>query len=290
MAKRVLLILASLAVLLAGTVVPAAAEDRIDDREATQLALGDSVAFGYSPLIVAAGQAGNPANFVGYPETAARILDLDDVNASCPGEATSGFISSSGTDNGCRSYKAAFPLHVDYRGTQLAFALNFLETHRHVRLVTMDIGANDVFVLQRQCAGDPTCISKGVPDVLANIQANLEFIFGQIRTVAHYRGRLVTLSYYSFSYYSLAYDQASAAATQTRNAPIVAATKKFGGRIADGFGAFRPLAVAAGNSSCAAGLLIQLSPGSCDVHPSPLGRDLLARAVVQSSFGSEEGD
>jgi lysophospholipase L1-like esterase len=285
MAKRLLLILASLAVLLAGTVVPAAAEDRIGDREATQLALGDSVAFGFSPLIVAAGKAGNPANFVGYPEIAARILDLDDVNASCPGEATGGFISSSGTDNGCRPYKAAFPLHVDYRGTQLAFALNFLETHRHVRLVTMDIGANDVFVLQRQCAGDPTCVSKGVPDVLANIQANLEFIFGQIRSVAHYRGRLVTLSYYS-----LAYDQASAAATQTLNAPIVAATKKFGGRIADGFGAFRPLAVAAGNSSCAAGLLIQLSPGNCDVHPSPLGRDLLARAVVRSSFGSEEGD
>jgi lysophospholipase L1-like esterase len=285
MAKRLLLILASLAVLLAGTVVPAAAEDRIGDGEATQLALGDSVAFGFSPLIVAAGQAGNPANFVGYPEIAARILTLDDVNASCPGEATGGFISSSGTDNGCRSYKAAFPLHVDYRGTQLAFALNFLETHRHVRLVTMDIGANDVFVLQRQCAGDPTCVSKGAPDVLANIQANLEFIFGQIRSVAHYRGRLVTLSYYS-----LAYDQASAAATQTLNAPIVAATKKFGGRIADGFGAFRPLAVAAGNSSCAAGLLIQLSPGNCDVHPSPLGRDLLARAVVRSSFGSDEGD
>jgi len=285
MAKRLLLLLASLAVLLAGSVVPAAAEDRTDDHEATQLALGDSVAFGYSPLIVAAGQAGNPANFVGYPETAARILDLDDVNASCPGEATGGFISSSGTDNGCRSYKAAFPLHVDYRGTQLAFALNFLETHRHVRLVTMDIGANDVFVLQRQCAGDPTCISKGVPDVLANIQANLEFIFGQIRSVAHYRGRLVTLSYYS-----LVYDQASAAATQTLNAPIVAATKKFGGRIADGFGAFMPLAVAAGNSSCAAGLLIQLSPGNCDVHPSPIGRDLLARAVVQASFRSEEGD
>lgn len=285
MAKRLVLTLASLAVLLTGSVVPAAAEDRNDDREATQLALGDSVAFGFSPLIVAAGQAGNPANFVGYPEIAARILDLEDVNASCPGEATGGFISSLGTDNGCRRYRAAFPLHVDYRGTQLSFALNFLETHRHVRLVTMDIGANDVFVLQRQCAGDPTCISNGLPAVLATIQANLEFIFGQIRSVAHYRGRLVTLSYYS-----LAYDQASAAATQTLNAPIVAATRKFGGRIADGFGAFRPLAVAAGNSSCAAGLLIQLSPGKCDVHPSPLGRDLLALAVVQASFGRDEQD
>src|SRR5215813_6982063 len=178
MAKRLLLLLASLAVLLAGSVVPAAAEERTDDHEATQLALGDSVAFGYNPLIVRAGQAGNPENFVGYPEVAARILELDDVNASCPGEATGGFISSNGTDNGCRPYRAAFPLHVAYRGTQLDFALNFLETHRKVRLVTMDIGANDVFVLQRQCGGDPTCVNRGIPAVLATIQANLEFIFG----------------------------------------------------------------------------------------------------------------
>lgn len=137
----------------------------------------------------------------------------------------------------------------------------------------------------RQCADDPACISKALPALLATIRAYLEFIFGQIRSVAHYRGRLVTLSYYS-----LAYDPASAAATQALNAPIVAATKEFGGTIADGFGAFRPLAVAAGNSSCAAGLLIRLSPGECDVHPSPLGRDLLALAVVQASFGRDEQD
>jgi hypothetical protein len=34
--------------------------------------------------------------------------------------------------------------------------------------------------------------------------------------------------------------------------------------------------------SCAAGLLIVLSPGVCDVHPTPKGRDLLAKAVVNA--------
>ena len=52
--------------------------------------------------------------------------------------------------------------------------------------------------------------------------------------------------------------------------------------MASGFDAFQPAAVAAGGSSCAAGLLIVLSPGVCDVHPSPAGRDLLARAVVEA--------
>jgi hypothetical protein len=111
-------------------VVPAAAQQPNDEGEGIQLALGDSVAFGYSPLIVKAGQAGNPENFVGYPEVAASILELNDVNASCPGEATGGFISSTGTDNGCRPYRTNFPLHVAYQGTQLDFALNFLATHR----------------------------------------------------------------------------------------------------------------------------------------------------------------
>src|SRR6266853_3614635 len=49
--------------------------------------LGDSVPFGYSPLL-------NPtvgSNFVGYPEIAARLLNTQDVNATCPGEATGGF-------------------------------------------------------------------------------------------------------------------------------------------------------------------------------------------------------
>jgi hypothetical protein len=47
-----------------------------------------------------------------------------------------------------------------------------------------------------------------------------DVIFGQIRNVAHYRGRLVTLSYYS-----LLCDPASVAATQALNAPIIAATQ-----------------------------------------------------------------
>ena len=47
-------------------------------------------------------------------------------NASCPGEATGGFISPTGLDNVCRPYRTTFPLHVAYTGTQLAFAVVLL--------------------------------------------------------------------------------------------------------------------------------------------------------------------
>ena len=120
--------------------------------------------------------------------------------------------------------------------------------------------------------------------MLAGIEANLRFIFGQIRNVAHYHHALVAVTYYSLSY-----DSASAAGTQALNAPIIAATRAFGGLVASGFDAFQGRALAAGGSSCAAGLLIvtQVSPLVCDVHPTPLGQHLLANAVVNAV--EEEG-
>ena len=61
------------------------------------LALGDSVAFGYNPLV----DPSNPDNFVGYPSTVAQLADENVTNASCLGETSGSFISPTGTDNGC---------------------------------------------------------------------------------------------------------------------------------------------------------------------------------------------
>jgi lysophospholipase L1-like esterase len=239
------------------------------------LALGDSVAFGYSPLL----DPRVPSNFIGYPDIVAQSLNTGDVNASCPGETTGGFISlTSGADYLCLPYRAHVPLHVPYSTSQLDFALSYLRAHPEVKLVTMDIGANDVFKFRDACGGVTTaCFLNGLPAVLAGIDANLRFIYGQIRNVAHYHHALVTLTYYS-----LTYDAASAAFTQALNQPIIDATLAFGGIVASGFDAFQGPALSHGASSCAAGLLILLPTGDCNVHPSPQGRDLLAAAVVKA--------
>src|ERR1700675_1552205 len=120
----------------AGT--PAEAKDR------PYLALGDSVVFGF--ITQAGFEYVNPNNFVGYPSYADAALRLDAANASCPGETTSGFISSSGADNGCRPFRGSFPLHVAYTSTQLDFATRFLHANRSTRLVTIGLGANDLFL------------------------------------------------------------------------------------------------------------------------------------------------
>jgi len=146
------------------------------------LALGDSVPFGFNPLVNAA----NAGNFVGYPEIVAKRLSLEDVNATCPGEATGGFLSLTGTDNVCRPYRAAFPLHVSYSGTQMDFALNYLATHKHTRLVTLTLGANDYFRFLKDCAVGPTfgTCALGFTGMLATMQANLSTIFSRIRPPA----------------------------------------------------------------------------------------------------------
>ena len=118
-----LLALVTAAVLALLGAVPASADGGGDNgdrnhQDGGYLALGDSVPFGFSHLL----DPHNSANFVGYPEIVGGRLGIGDVNATCPGEATGGFLSLTGTDNLCRPYRVAFPLHVSYSGTQMDFA------------------------------------------------------------------------------------------------------------------------------------------------------------------------
>jgi lysophospholipase L1-like esterase len=239
------------------------------------LALGDSVSFGY--ITQAGFEYKNPDNFIGFPTYVGQALGMTPTNAACPGETTTGFTSTTGADNGCRPYKANFPLHADYGGTQLDFAKGFLNSHPNTKLVTVQLGANDAFILQAHCANDPTCIAAGLPGLLATIGANMDEIFKAIKG-SHFHGRLVVVNYYSLDYS----DAAGTGLTRLLNEAITSHATADGAIVADAFGAFGQAAAAAGGKTCAAGLL-NTTPGNqatCDVHPSQSGAQLLAQAVV----------
>ena len=248
----------------------------------TYLALGDSVAFGYVPSqATPAPNYFDPRSFVGYPEDVARALHLRVSNASCPGETTASMLVPGAQSNGCENspgsstgYRTLYPLHVQYRGTQMQYAVRYLLTHRHTRLVTIDIGANDVFLCQETTA-DACASAAEFQAVLQEIQANLTIIYTLIRDVAHYHGLLVALTYYSVSYS----DPAQVAGAEALDSVIASVTEKFGGKVADGFTAFEGPSAAFRGSPCAAGLLIKLPDGTCDVHPSHAGQLLLAQAI-----------
>jgi len=111
------------------------------------LALGDSVVFGF---IDQAGNAyGNPENFIGFPDYVGQILGMRDFDAGCPGETTGSFLSAAAPDDGCRLFKFLAPLHLPYLTTQSRFAQSFLVNHPTTRLVTLMLGANDLFLLQK---------------------------------------------------------------------------------------------------------------------------------------------
>jgi lysophospholipase L1-like esterase len=272
--------ISTLAILVGGS-APAVAND-----DHPYLALGDSVVFGY--ITKAGFEYANPHNFIGYPDYVSQELRFNTTNASCPGEATAGFISATGADNGCRPFRASAALHVSYTGTQLDFATTFLKKHHDTRLVSIGVGANDAFLLESACALDPQCIANGLPQLLATISANMRTILDALRAT-HFHGVLMIVNYYSLDYS----DAAATGLTQLLNQAITSSAAADHAVVADVFDAFKAAANTqfAGGNTCRAGLL-NASPQNqflCDVHPSQSGQQLLAH-TVENAYAAAAND
>lgn len=256
----------------------------------TYLALGDSVPFGY--YRIAQGTTEflrylDPTNFVGYPHYVAAATGLSLINASCPGETTDSFIYGfAAQSNGCENsldtngnysplgYRVAFPLHDPYgRATllpQLQYALTVLKTS-NVRLITIQLGANDGFLCQENNSTTDRCASPAeIGAVAQHVRANLDYIIKALRTEGHYTGRIVVVDYYALDYS----DAQGALGTGILNGGIDATAIANHASIASGFLAFLFPSLRYGGNTINAGLV---RPG--DVHPTDTGQRILARAV-----------
>ena len=170
-------------------------------------------------------------------------------------------------------------LHVSFSGSQLDYATAYVAANPRTGLVTMMIGANDLFQLLGRCANskNPNCVTNGIPGLLSTLGHNLRTTYSALRQ-AGFRGDLVAVTYYALDFS----DPTGVALISAVNQKMAAVTRAFGGDVADGFGAFQAAASASGGDSCAAGLLIRLSPTECDIHPSRAAVRLLAAAVRQA--------
>lgn len=250
------------------------------------LALGDSVTFGYMEAqVTPAPNYHDAASFPGYPEQLGAALHLRVANAACPGETSSSLVNVNGPSNGCENnpahtsanYRTFYPLHVSYRGSQLAYAVSYLKSHHDVRLVSLMIGANDFFVCE-ETTSDSCASTSERSAVSRTVTKNVHTILSAIRSRAHYRGQILIVNYYSLDYAS----GATNAESQLLNRAQDAAARRFGVKIADGYGEFERAALHSGSNTCTAGLLTQLGGGSCGVHPSYAGQALLAQAVAKA--------
>ncbi|MFD9123552.1 SGNH/GDSL hydrolase family protein [Kitasatospora sp. NPDC059571] len=147
------------------------------------LALGDSLSVGMQPAadghLVATGH--------GYTDrlyAAQRRLNprLKLVKLGCSGESTATMI----TGGSCRYHAAA---------SQLDAAVDFLAKHRgKVRLVTLDIGANDILPCAKTTTGlDRSCAADG----LRNVAVNLPAITARLRVASPAANvRFAAMDYY----------------------------------------------------------------------------------------------
>jgi lysophospholipase L1-like esterase len=240
------------------------------------LALGDSISFGFR-------EATNrptpdytkPKSFRGFPEVVASDLGLKLFNASCPGETTGSFLNVNNKSNGCTNsrgggpgYRDAYPLHVNYKRSQMRYAISFLKSHPNTRLVSLMIGANDGLL----CLQSPHC---NIGNVLTRVAKNVTAILKGIRGKAGYKGQIVIENYYATDYRS----SNSKAQSLALNNTVDAAARPFHARFAGGYGAFRKASAQTGGNNCAAGLLTILQGGGCGIHPSVAGQALLATAA-----------
>jgi lysophospholipase L1-like esterase len=242
----------------------------------TILALGDSVPFGFRGGL--AGEYQDEDNFVGYPEVVGGDTRLEVVNAACPGETTASFLDVTAQSNGCQNalnsevgYRDNFPLHVAYESadqSQLDFAVETLKRTDDVAVVTIQLGANDLFICQATTAD--RCQSPAEYEALGQtIRTNLDRILSALRDEGGYEGQIVVVTYYAFDYNS-----SDAAVAMLLNGVLSQVAEAHGATIADGFAAFEAAAAEAGGNVVDAGLVL---PN--DIHPSEQGQQVLAETV-----------
>ncbi len=245
------------------------------------LALGDSLAFGYSQAkFDELFPEENPADYeTGYVNDFANVLKVFNpglriVNDGCPGETTESFIK------GPCAYQLEFPLHHPYTGgpdsSQLSDAVAYLEAHPgSVNPITIDIGANDALgLIETTCKLEAACVAAGAPAVFAKIGANLGLILGELRAAAPH-AQIVVLGLYNPFGETITGGNALTADLNEVEAKVAAWV---GARFADPLPLFNPPGAPEAPTIC---LLTNMCTPLVDIHPTELGYKVLGGLVLQ---------
>jgi lysophospholipase L1-like esterase len=252
--------------------------------QTSYLALGDSLAFGYSEAkFDELYPEENPADYnTGYVDDFAKVLKLGDpglqvINDGCPGETTESFI------NGPCAYQLEFPLHHPYVGgpssSQLSDALAYLNAHPGaVNPITIDIGANDALgVIEGTCKREIACVVKEAPALFAHIGANLGLILADLRGAAP-QAKIVVLGLYNPFGEKLAGGDALTAELNEVMSKVAATV---GARFADPLPVFNPPGKLEEPTIC---LLTNMCTPLEDIHPTNLGYAVLAGLIAKQYF------
>jgi lysophospholipase L1-like esterase len=277
MHRRRPFVLTALLGLLLGLLAPAAASADPSPRAKERatgwyLALGDSLAAGYQPTTGDDKDGG----YVGGVATAVRAASPKTklVNLACSGETVVTMV-----DGGRCAYE---------EGSQLAAAQEFLADHgRFTRVITLDIGANDVQrCVSRTGSIDAVCVQGG----LQAVATRLPGVVAALRAGAP-DARIVVLNYYNpFLAAWLTGDAGKVLAAQSTvlqaqlNAIIARAAAAGSAQVADVATAFRstdttPVGGVPTNVATICKLTWMCT--RTDIHANDAGYAVMAATVVQ---------
>jgi len=274
MRVRIGAVLLGLATVVGFASASAAGASHRDDEPGTYPALGDSVTFGYSPLLE---DPWIPERFVGYPELIEQRTGMPTTNLGCPGQTAQAIASRDAVDNGCFDAREGFReaglpfLHADYDGTQLDTALAAVRSSSPPSLISIQGGGNDMTICGEE--DDPeACLDATVPKVTASLRE----VISQLRS-AGYQGRIVLVGYHLVPGFEDPLRRINRAAER--------AARHHGASFADVARPFDRYAQQHGGDLCSTGLLVALPDGSCDLHPTVVGQGIIADTVLDSAYG-----
>jgi lysophospholipase L1-like esterase len=279
--RRLFLVAVAVAMSFSGYVLSG---QSVQSNAPVYLALGDSYPFGSRCETTPCTQPDSPTTletakndnfYVGYPDYLQVMIDRPLINAACPGESTSSFITlDAPTGLACSQVRALGLLHIEYAGSQMEFAEDYLRTHDRVQLVTLQLGGPQTGRFFEDCQLNPTCILNGLPAHTARLVADLTTILSRLRGTG-YSGQIIFVEYPSTNYNGFL----AQIPPQLYQAilPVLVAN---GAQKAPVYDAFKAAATPFGGNSCATGLLITNANGTCNVHPTAAGHQLIASIIA----------
>lgn len=246
----------------------------------TYLALGDSLAFGYSQSRFEANYPGeSPEAFeTGYVNDFGAFLErlrpnVQIVNDGCPGETTDSLIE------GPCLYGEAYPLHHPYSGgptsSQLSDALSYIASNPgRVKTITIDIGANDALhVIEGTCKLEASCILSEAPSLFEHVGSNVGYILRSLRQADPHASIIVLGLYNPFGSAIAGGTQLTAALNEV----LASVSSSVDARFADPLPSFNPPGAAEQPTLC---LLTNMCTEKPDIHPTDAGYRVLAGLMI----------
>jgi lysophospholipase L1-like esterase len=173
--------------------------------------------------------------------------------------------------------------------SQLVAADAFMKTHRgHIRLVTIDIGGNDVLELALQGLTNLKAVESKLTTVDSTLRTNLDTIFAELRTATPH-ARIVASTQWNplggigSPPLPAGFPVAAQSALDAINTITETEASKFKVKVADSAAVMN----AYPGGGVKLGYVLQTAfTGTPNIHPTPKGHRIWGRTIIQTVFGA----